>query len=413
MTIPKGDTVTYDTGMASLGTTKLKTLTSSGKLVMAAGTLDTTGNLSTAGFNQTGGTLDAGGTFTIQSTSGAVTLGDITAGSLNINSTAGAISQLASTALNVSGAMGLTADNGASGTSDVKYNITLSDTPNVFHGVVSANGSRINLADSNTSGLTLGNVTAGNATVSGTLTVATRAGAIKQAAATALTVTGGTTLIADNGLTGSSDVKYGIKLANTANNFEGAVTSNALNINLADDIGGVIIGNTTATGTLKVTSLNGAITEMAGKTIDVAGTTTLTADNGVSGAGDVKYAVSLADTTNDLTGHVTAHGSTVTLYDATALTAILGSSGASTLTSVGAMKVSGSVGTTLKTTTAGTGAATTFGATTVGTSLAVTSTGAVTETAANILTVDGEGTTTVSNPHVTVNGVKGAKIPAP
>jgi len=40
------------------------------------------------------------------------------------------------------------------------------------------------------------------------------------------------------------------------------------------------------------------------------------------------------------------------------------------------------------------------------------STGAVTETSSNILTVDGKGTTTVSNAHVTVNGVKGAKIPA-
>jgi hypothetical protein len=49
----------------------------------------------------------------------------------------------------------------------------------------------------------------------------------------------------------------------------------------------------------------------------------------------------------------------------------------------------------------------------VGTNLTVTSTGAVTETSANILEVDGKGTTTVANPHVTVNGVKGAQIPAP
>jgi hypothetical protein len=77
------------------------------------------------------------------------------------------------------------------------------------------------------------------------------------------------------------------------------------------------------------------------------------------------------------------------------------------------MTVSGAVGTTLKTTTTGTDAATTFGATTVGTNLTVTSTGAVTETSANILEVDGEGTTTVRNVHVTVNGVRGAKISAP
>jgi hypothetical protein len=37
----------------------------------------------------------------------------------------------------------------------------------------------------------------------------------------------------------------------------------------------------------------------------------------------------------------------------------------------------------------------------------------VSETSANILEVDGKGTTTVSNAHVTVNGAKGAEIPAP
>jgi hypothetical protein len=62
---------------------------------------------------------------------------------------------------------------------------------------------------------------------------------------------------------------------------------------------------------------------------------------------------------------VSADGSAITLKDAGALTAVLDSSGASTLTSLGAMTVSGTVGTTLKTTTTGTDAATTFGATTV------------------------------------------------
>jgi hypothetical protein len=121
----------------------------------------------------------------------------------------------------------------------------------------------------------------------------------------------------------------------------------------------------------------------------------------------------LAQAGNNFGGTVTADGSAITLKDAGALTAVLDSSGASTLTSVGAMTVSGTVGTTLKTTTTGTDAATTFGATTVGTSLAVTSSGAVSETSANILEVDGKGTTTVSNAHVTVNGVKGAEISAP
>jgi hypothetical protein len=91
----------------------------------------------------------------------------------------------------------------------------------------------------------------------------------------------------------------------------------------------------------------------------------------------------------------------------------LGSSGATSLSAAGALNISGTVGTTLTTITTGTKHSTTFGATTVGTSLEVTSTGNVTETSSNILKVAGKGTTTVSNPNVTVNGVVGAEIYAP
>jgi hypothetical protein len=318
VTIPKGKTVTYDSGVE--GPTMLTTLTDSGNLVMAAGDLSITGNLSTAGYQQTGGTLDVAGALTIKSTSGGVTLGDITAGTLSISSKAGAITQLA---------------------------------------------------------------------------------------ATMLDVTGTTTLTADNGLTGAGAVDYAITLANGGNQFVGAVTSTGSNIDLAQGAGGVVLGATLATGTLTVDSLGGAITQSAGKTLAVTGTTSLTSDNGTGGFD----AITLGQAGNNFGGAVTADGSAVTLKDAAALTAVLDSSGAATLTSVGAMDVSGTVGTTLKTTTTGTNAATTFGATTVDTSLAVTSTGTVTETSSNILKVDGKGTTTVSNPKVTVNGVKGAKIP--
>ncbi len=318
--IPAGITVTYDSGVP--GTTLLTKLTDSGNFVMAAGTLSTTGSVSTAGYRQTGGQLDVGGTLSIASTSGSVTLGDITAGRLSVSSSAGAITQLASTSLDV---------------------------------------------------------------------------------------TGTTTLTADNGLTGESAVDYAITLANTGNRFVGAVTSTGSNIDLVQSTGSLILGATTANGTLSVDSLDGAITQSTGKAVTVTGTTSLTSDNGTGGFD----AVTLGQAGNNLAGTVTAEGSAITLKDSSALTAVLDSSGASTLTSVGAMNVSGTVDTTLKTTTTGTGATTTFGATTVGTSLDVTSTGAVTETASNILTVDGKGTTTVSNAHVTVNGVKGARIPSP
>jgi fibronectin-binding autotransporter adhesin len=169
----------------------------------------------------------------------------------------------------------------------------------------------------------------------------------------------------------------------------------------------------TATGTLTVSALDGSITQVAAKSVDVTGTTSLTADNGVSGAGDVKYGITLAQAGDSFGGTVTADGSAITLKDAAGLTAILDSSGATSLTSAGALNVSGTVGTKLRTTTTGTNSATTFGATTVGKSLKVTNTGAVTESSPNILTVDGAGTTTAPNSKVCVNGTCDVEIPAP
>ena len=465
VTIPSGDTVTYDSGVP--GATTLTTLTNSGNLVMAAGNLSTTGNLSTAGYEQSGGMLTVGGSLTINSVSGGVTLGAIKAGSLNINSQSGAITQLASTTLDVTGTSSLTAPNysitlanaadvfggvvtsnasnidllqssgglklgntTATGTftadsvagaitqsagtavdvtgatsltanngGAVSYGITLANTTNDFVGAVTSTGSSINLLDTSAGGLILGNTIA-----SGTLTATSRGGAITQSGATAVDVTGGTTLTANNG----GGLGYGITLANTANDFVGAVTSNGSNINLLDSsTGGLKLGNTTASGTLTATSRGGALTQAAGTAINATGATNLTANNG----GAVNYAITMGNGTNDLAGTVTATGGAITLDDAAALTAALDSSGASTLTSAGALTVSGTVGTSLTTKTTGTNSATTFGATTVGTTLKVTSTGAVTETSSNILTVAGQGTTTVHNANVTVNGVKGAEIP--
>jgi hypothetical protein len=120
--IPKGTIVTYDSGVP--GTTTLSTLTDSGKLVMAAGDLTTTGNLSTAGYTQTGGLLNVEGMLSITSTAGAMTLGNIDAGTLSVTSKTGAITQLAGTALDVTGASSLTAYNGLTGPSAVEYDIS-------------------------------------------------------------------------------------------------------------------------------------------------------------------------------------------------------------------------------------------------------------------------------------------------
>jgi hypothetical protein len=182
-----------------------------------------------------------------------------------------------------------------------------------------------------------------------------------------------------------------------------------LDTDLLDKTGGLKLGNTTATGTFTATALGGAITQVAATALDVSGASSLTADNGAG----VKYGITLVQAGDLFGGAVSADGNAITLRDATALTVSLDSSGATSLTAAGALNVSGTVGTTLTTRTTGPHHNTTFGATNVGTDLIVTSTGAVTETSSNILTVAGEGTTTLSNPNVTVNGVTGAEITAP
>jgi hypothetical protein len=485
VTIPAGATVTYDSGVP--GTTTLGTLTSSGNLKMAAGSLTTSGNVSTAGYQQSGGQLDVGGNLSIHSVNGGVTLGNIVAGSLSVGSAVGAITQLPSTAVGVAGATTLTARNG--GACDANYGITLNNTGNDFVGAVSSNGSNISLADSAAGGLILGATTA-----NGNLTATSLAGPLTQTAATAVKVTGATSLTASNGLSGASAVNYGITLNNTNNAFVGAVSSNGSNISLADSSsGGLILGNTTATGTLAAASSGGAITQVASTAVDAAGTssltagnvasgffwplndnitlanagndfvgavtskgsnisltdnsaggltlgnttatgkftatasggaitqaastavavngtTSLTAGNGVGGAGATAYNVTLAQAGNKLRGAVSAKGSAITLNDANSMTANVNSKGATSLTAAGFLTVGGTVGTTLTTvTTGGPFSATIFDPTTVGTSLNVTSTGPVITDLPGVLLVDGAATLT-PNSHVTVNGKVGAPI---
>jgi filamentous hemagglutinin family protein len=403
-------------GATTVGTTLVAS--SAGAITQSASTaMDVTGttNLTAPGYgitlanatNSFGSTVTSNGSNIdlVQST-GGLKLGNTTAtGTLTVTSMAGAITQSGGAAIDVTGTTGLTANNGVTGAGAVSYGITLANTSNDFVGAVTSQGSNVNILDTSTGGLILGNTTA-----TGTLTATSRGGAITQTASTAVDAIGTSTLSANNGVAGMGAVSYGITLANATNDFVGAITSNGANITLLDtSSGGLLLGATTASGTLTATSRAGAITQ-SGAAV-VTGTTSLTANNGISGAGAVNYGITLTKATNDFGGAVTATGSAITLDDAVALTATLDGTGASSLTSAGSLDVSGMVGTSLTTKTTGNDSATTFGATTVGTKLGVTSTGPVTETSTNILTVDGEGTSTVSNPNVTVNGVKGAEIP--
>jgi len=152
VSIPGGDTVTYDAAMASLGTTVLTSLTSAGTVLMSAGSLDTTGAFSTAGFEQTGGVLSAG-TLKINATSASgVQLGDITAGVLSVSSKGGPISELSGASVDVTGATVLTAENGPS-----YYGITLGSSGNSFGAPITSTGSSIDLQSA---GLDLGNTIA-------------------------------------------------------------------------------------------------------------------------------------------------------------------------------------------------------------------------------------------------------------
>jgi filamentous hemagglutinin family protein len=317
VTIPAGDTVTYDSGVP--GATTLTTLTSSGNLVMSAGTLSTTGNLSTAGYQQTGGMLNVGGSLMINSVSGGVTLGAIQAGSLSITSHAGAITQLASTMLDVTGASTLTAPNN---------NVTLANASDIFGGAVSSSGSNIDLYQS-TGGLKLGATTA-----TGNFTADAPAGAITQTAG--MTVDGTSSLTAHNAIT----------LTNAGNDFVGAVIANGSAItldnsaaltasvtstgataltsagalNVSGTVGTSLTTTTTGTNsattfnantaagtTLKVTS-TGPITQAASTQVNVTGASTLTAPNN---------SITLANASDIFGGAVSSSGSNIDLYQST------------------------------------------------------------------------------------------------
>jgi hypothetical protein len=86
---------------------------------------------------------------------------------------------------------------------------------------------------------------------------------------------------------------------------------------------------------LTVASLGGKFTQQANTALNITGTSSLTADNGVNGAGDVKYKITLAQAGDTFGGTVTAEGSAITLKDNKALKAILDSSGATSLTAAG------------------------------------------------------------------------------
>ena len=156
--------------------------------------------------------------------------------------------------------------------------------------------------------------------------------------------------------------------------MDGTVSGGDLTtIGAATNLGAVALN----TGNLNVTA-TGAVTQTAATVLSVGGKSTFNA------AGQT---VTLNNAGDILTGLVTATAGATQINDSANLTAHLTTTGATALTAIGkTLNIDGTVtGADLTTS----GAATNFGATTLTNNLNVTATGAVTQTAATVLSVGG------------------------
>ncbi|MBF8272830.1 MAG: putative Filamentous hemagglutinin family N-terminal domain protein, partial [Magnetococcales bacterium] len=185
-----------------------------------------------------------------------------------------------------------------SGAVDINANITTNGGGFTSSGVnFESSGATISTAGGAVALTHTGTVALGAVTTTSTLNV-TSSGSLTQTGA--LTVSGITTLAAGNGNT--------ITLDNTSNNFSGAVTvSNGGNITLTD-ANHIVLGSGSMTGTLKVTAVDGSITQNGALTVP--GTTTLSASGTSNG-------ITLDNTSNNFSGAVIiASAGNVSLADA-------------------------------------------------------------------------------------------------
>ncbi len=214
------------------------------------------------------GGLTTSALVTLDSVSGAIVLGDTSAGSLS--ATANGITQ--SDAVSVTGTTTLASAGSA---------VVLSDTGNDFGGAVASTGTDVTLTD-------VDDIVLGGSTVTGALLVT--ADGITQTGAVSVT---GTTTLASAG--------SAVVLSDTGNDFGGAVASTGTDVTLTD-VDDIVLGGSTVTGALLVTA--DGITQTGA--VSVTGTTTL------ASAGS---AVVLSDTGNDFGGAVASTGTDVTLTD--------------------------------------------------------------------------------------------------
>ena len=208
----------------------------------------------------------------------AIQLGEVTAtGTLDVEAKGGAITQTAADKVVAGGAATLKA------TTD----ITLANAANDFQGAVNADGVNVDLKDANA-------IQLGEVATTGTLDVEAKGGAITQTAADKVVAGGAATLKATTDIT----------LANAANDFQGAVNADGVNVDLKD-ANAIQLGEVATTGTLDVEAKGGAITQTAADKVVAGGAATLKATTDIT----------LANAANDFTGDVTASGASVTLKD--------------------------------------------------------------------------------------------------
>jgi filamentous hemagglutinin family protein len=342
--LPANVKVTFNGAMDAV---MIDTLGASGALDMASGTLNVgTGGITLAGFNQTGGTLNTTGNLSVTQASGPIQVGALTVGGTLALKTQGAISQLANTALTVTGATSVDAGTNA---------VTLANAGNDFSSV-GVIGSAVSITDKNA--LVLGAIDAS------TLTVKAGGAVTQSAAAKVLSTTsvdagthdvtldnaensfltvaaiGGDVVVVDkdtlnlaaiqannlsvtsggdifqNGaakVTGAASFSAGtsdINLTNTANDFNTlSLTGGRLSVM---DVNALQLGTTS--GTVFVVSAGGDITQSANSTITASSASQLNAGTN---------AVTLTNAGNDFNGvEITAGDASITDKNALVLRTI-------------------------------------------------------------------------------------------
>ncbi|KPF66968.1 hypothetical protein IP84_14140 [beta proteobacterium AAP99] len=330
----------------------------------------------------TGGALNVDGTMTgaltVQS-SGALTFGNLSTGSMQAASGGGTISQQAATTLAVTGSTQLNAGTSA---------ITLTNATNDFGGLVTATGGNVQLRDANALSVTVSAATAtltsaGSLAVSGSTSAGltttagatsfgatTVGGALNTTASGAVTQTGA---LAVNGLTTLNAAGNAVTLANAANNFVGAVSVtggavqladvNALNATLNTASASLVAGGALTVAGSTTGSFSSSSAALSFGTLSVGTTLGSTATGAVTQTGALSVGgtanvnagtnnITLANAANNFAGATTLTGGTVQVTDANALAAVINAANA-TVNAGGVLSLAGAISGNLNATAAG------------------------------------------------------------